>query len=174
VPKRPANTRPFSSLLESTRYRSSPRAPTPERTEGVQRGHPLQGLGPIPPSIPTADLLVPIQEKRRLFLGGLRKPTDNHRSDLLIQELFKGFAVEAVSKVKSPRPDLLPGNAWYAFVDLKTANQAQKAIKQLNGMPMWDSNITVNLAEGFPAKVLETIAKEEKDDETRGAAAGSE
>jgi hypothetical protein len=171
VQKRPPNTRPHSSVLETSRYRSTPRALPVESTESYQRDRVLRGLGPIPLSTPTGDLLVPIQEKRRLFVGGLRRPIDNHTSDLEIRELFKGFDVAAVSKVKSPSLDLKLGNASFAFLDLKTADQARKAIKQLNGMPMGDSNITVNLAEGLPTKVLETIVKEE-DDEKRGVAAG--
>lgn len=151
VQKRSPNLGPQSSRLESTRWKSEPQRP-----------------GALPPPSSTADFLIPIQEKRRLFVGGLPKPTDNHSSDLEIRNLFKGFDVEAVSKVKSPKVGQLPGNAWYAFVDLKTAGDAQRAIRQLDGMQMWGSSITVNLAGGFPTKVLNTITKEEEDDERRG------
>lgn len=164
VNKGPKQRNQYSNRLQMSRWKSLPKKITQD--DVASRGeHPAQRLGSFPPPLPTPELLEPIGEKRRLFLGGLPQPKDNYSSDLEIRRIFKGFDVVAVSKVKSPRAELLPGNAWYAFVDLKDADQAETAIKQLNGMPMWGSKITVSLAEGLPAKVLETIAKEEAENE---------
>ena len=113
----------------------------------------------------TTDLLLPVQESRRLYVGGLPKPIDNHASDLEIRDLFKDFDVEAVSKVKSPKWELLRGYGWYAFVDLTSAEEAARAIAQLNGLDMWGGYVTVKLANGSPNKVLETIATEEREHE---------
>jgi hypothetical protein len=79
------------------------------------------------------DLLASVRENRRLFVSGLPKPTDNHASDLEIRELFKCFQVEAVSKVKWPERESQPKHGWYAFVDLSTAAEAQRAMNQIHG-----------------------------------------
>jgi hypothetical protein len=92
----------------------------------------------------------------------LPKPTDNHTSDLEIRELFKGFQVEAVSKVKWPGSESQPKHGWYAFVDLSTAAEAQRAMNQMRGIEKWGGNLTVNIASGTPKKVLDTMQRKEE------------
>jgi hypothetical protein len=75
--------------------------------------------------------------------------------------------VEAMSKVKSPTKKSLCANIWYAFIDLMTAEEAQRAIRQLHGVKMWGGNIRVNLAKRNPSKVLEAIAREREQERER-------
>jgi len=153
VQKRTGGSRVHSDHLESTRWKDRSREHSRQR----------QQHSPVMTS--TTDLLLPVQESRRLYVGGLPKPIDNHASDLEIRDLFKDFDVEAVSKVKSPKWELLRGYGWYAFVDLTSAEEAARAIAQLNGLDMWGGYVTVKLANGSPNKVLETIATEEREHE---------
>ncbi|KAF1940582.1 hypothetical protein EJ02DRAFT_226190 [Clathrospora elynae] len=51
---------------------------------------------------PAADLLAPIREHRRVYVGNPPKPVNSHASDLEIRDLFKEFDIEAASKVKWP------------------------------------------------------------------------
>ncbi|KAF2830526.1 hypothetical protein CC86DRAFT_162590 [Ophiobolus disseminans] len=155
VQKRSVRSRPHSDQLEYTRWKDwSP-------------GHSRQGRRQSPVTTASADLLIPVQENRRLYVGGLPKPVDNHTTDLEIRELFKDFEVEAVSKVNSRNRELLRENGWYVFVDLESAEEAERAMAQMNGIVRWDGNIKVNLANGNLTKMLETIAKEKQERQAR-------
>lgn len=54
-----------------------------------------------------------------------------------MQELFgsEGFELTAVSKMISPHPSKVsePGNHYYCFVDLVSAEDAERAIEAFNG-----------------------------------------
>jgi hypothetical protein len=155
VQKCTGGPRSHSDRLDSTRWRDGPRLNSQWRRQDP------------PVAAPCADLLIPVQEQRRLFIGGLPRPTDSHASDLEIREVFKDFTVEAMSKVKSPTKKSLCANIWYAFIDLMTAEEAQRAIRQLHGVKMWGGNIRVNLAKRNPSKVLEAIAREREQERER-------
>jgi hypothetical protein len=86
-----------SNRLASDRWKSTPQ----ERS--VLRDEPCTGST-------AADLLVPIRENRRVYVGGLAKPLNNYASDVEIRSLSGGFEVEAVSKVKWPELDAIRGN----------------------------------------------------------------
>jgi hypothetical protein len=94
-----------------------------------------------------------MQEKRRLYVGNLPRPADNHASDLEIRDIFKDYCVEAVSKVKWPGHCLTRDNGWYAFVDLSTAEEAQSASRQLDSRTVLGGELIVRLASGVPEKV---------------------
>jgi RNA recognition motif-containing protein len=138
VQKCTGGPRSHSDRLDSTRWRDGPRLNSQWRRQDP------------PVAAPCADLLIPVQQQRRLFIGGLPRPTDSHASDLEIREVFKDFTVEAMSKVKS-----------------MTAEEAQRAIRQLHGVKMWGGNITVNLAKRNPGKVPEAIAREREQERER-------
>jgi RNA recognition motif-containing protein len=108
-----------------------------------------------------ADLLIPIHENRRLYIGGLPRPTDNHNTDLEIRDIFNDFVVKAVSKVQWPVKESMQGYGWYAFVDVESAEEGRRAIAQLNNTKRWGGVITVGLAGGVPSKVLRTAVEEE-------------
>jgi hypothetical protein len=104
-----------SNRLASDRWKST------SQERSVLRDGPYTGST-------AADLLAPIRENRRVYLGGLIKPLNNHASDLGIRSLFGGFEVEAVSKVKWPERDKMCDGSWYAFVDFRSAEDAQRAV----------------------------------------------
>jgi len=107
--------------------------------------------GTTPRNIP---LLLPQHEQRRLIITGLPKPRSRYDSDLEIRALFKGLTVEAVSKVKSPMPPYL-GNAWYAFVDFGSAEEARIAIEEVDGVEMRGVRVGVRKARRVPEKMFE-------------------
>jgi len=94
------------------------------------------------------DSFSPIHQNCRVYLGGLPKPLDQHTSDLEIRTLFETFAVEAVSKVKSPSGSTshVHGNQWYAFVDFSSEEEAERAVKQLDGTERWGGKLSVHLS----------------------------
>jgi RNA recognition motif-containing protein len=87
-----------------------------------------------------------------VYLGGLTKPMDNHASDVEIRSLFGGFEVEAVSKVKWPELDAMRGNSWYAFVDFRSAEEAQNAVAQRHNARLGDERLVVRIAKDIPEK----------------------
>jgi hypothetical protein len=80
----------------------------------------------------------PIEEGRRLFVGGLSDISCQAFVNAEMQDLFEGYELQAVSKRVLPvhrdidRPDT---GQCYCFVDLPTADEAKAAMAALNGMP---------------------------------------
>lgn len=87
------------------------------------------------------------EQGRRLFVGGLPRMPDHHTVNADVRELFKGYSVEAVSKVIIPRrPAFGDPSAWnhrYLFVDFSTAEEADRATKATNGRQAWGVKIRV-------------------------------
>ncbi|CAF9942587.1 MAG: hypothetical protein ALECFALPRED_009829 [Alectoria fallacina] len=90
------------------------------------------------------------EQGRRLFVGGLPRMPDHHTVNADVRELFKGYSVEAVSKVVIPRtPALGDRSAWnhrYLFVDFSTTEEADRAAKATNGRQAWGVKIRVQPA----------------------------
>ena len=108
----------------------------------------------------TNNILAPMREHRRIYVGNLPKPLDNHTSDLELRDLFRGFDVEAVSKVLSPSEELVHRSKYYAFVDLRNAEEAAKAVKNLDGVRMWGTELVVSVASGRPRKALKAMGRQ--------------
>jgi len=94
----------------------------------------------------------PVQGNRRLYVGGLPKPLDQHTSDAEIRALFRDFNVEDVSKVKSPRVSVKgkSGNHFYAFVDFATQEEAEAAVSKVNGLVAFGGRLRVSMASSMP------------------------
>jgi RNA recognition motif-containing protein len=103
----------------------------------------------------SSDSSAPMQDKRRVYVGNLPRPVDNHMSDLEIRDLFKNFVVLAVSKVNWPRGDPTPPGKRYAFVDLASNEEAERAIAELHGLSMWGDHLVVKLVTGNGPKPLD-------------------
>ncbi|KAI2606847.1 RNA-binding domain-containing protein [Hypoxylon fragiforme] len=78
-------------------------------------------------------------EGRRLYIGNLAYATTEGE----LKEFFKGYLVESVSIPKNPRTDRPVG---YAFVDLSTPTEAERAIGELSGKEILDRKVSVQLA----------------------------
>ncbi|KAL9045715.1 MAG: hypothetical protein Q9214_001289 [Letrouitia sp. 1 TL-2023] len=78
-------------------------------------------------------------EGRRLYIGNLAYAT----SEGELKEFFTGFSIESTSIPTNPRTTRPVG---YAFVDLSTADEAQKAIIELSGKEILDRKVSVQLA----------------------------
>ncbi|KAL8792488.1 MAG: hypothetical protein Q9195_004944 [Heterodermia aff. obscurata] len=78
-------------------------------------------------------------EGRRLYIGNLAYATTE--GDL--KEFFTGYSIESTSIPTNPRTTRPVG---YAFVDLSTAEEAQKAIGELSGKEVLDRKVSVQLA----------------------------
>jgi hypothetical protein len=62
------------------------------------------------------------------------RPAGKHASDLDFREFFTDYNVEAVSKVKWPSRDVMQDQCRYAIVELESAEEAKRAIEQMNGI----------------------------------------
>ncbi|KAF2704587.1 hypothetical protein K504DRAFT_363465, partial [Pleomassaria siparia CBS 279.74] len=115
------------------------------------------GTAGADPRVSPTEFLEPIVQNRRLYVGGLPKPQDQHTSSIEIASLFKNFNVEAVSKVKSPHESVKdkPGNHFYAFVDFSCREEAAAAAKEMNGKFAFGERLRVSLADSVPGKVFE-------------------
>ena len=76
---------------------------------------------------------------------------------------------EAISKVISPsiKQRSQPGNHYYVFVDMESPEEANRAIKELNGSEFMGSNLRINRAKGDshkPAERERWRAKHESDE----------
>jgi RNA recognition motif-containing protein len=138
VQKRSCGSKTYSSRLNSTRWKVHSQEGSSQR----------QDESPV--SSFATDLLTSIHKNRRLYVGGLPKPINNHMSNLKLRDLFRDFQVEVVSKIKWPHRESTRGNGWYASIDLSTAEKARRATTQLNNTIKWGGSITVNIAHGGP------------------------
>lgn len=82
---------------------------------------------------------VDVAEGRRLYIGNLAYATDEGA----LNDFFKGYLVESTSIPTNPRTGRAVG---YAFVDLSTATEAQRAISELSGKEVLSRKVSVQLA----------------------------
>lgn len=78
-------------------------------------------------------------EGRRLYIGNLAYAS----TETELREFFKGYLVETVSIPKNPRTEKAVG---YAFVDLSTPSEADRAIANLSGTEILERKVSVQLA----------------------------
>ncbi|KAF4123772.1 RNA recognition motif [Geosmithia morbida] len=78
-------------------------------------------------------------EGRRLYIGNLAYATTEGE----LKEFFKSYLVESVSIPKNPRTERPVG---YAFVDLSTPSEAERAIEELSGKEILERKVSVQLA----------------------------
>jgi RNA recognition motif-containing protein len=100
-------------------------------------------------------VLASAAEGRRLYIGNLAYATTEGE----LKDFFKGYLVESVSIPKNPRTDRPVG---YAFVDLSTPSEAERAIAELSGKEILERKVSVQLAR-----------KPESNEKGEGAAEGS-
>lgn len=99
-------------------------------------------------------------EGRRLYIGNLAYATTEGE----LTTFFQGYSVESTSIPKNPRTDRPVG---YAFVDLKTSAEADRAITELSGKEILERKVSVQLAR------KPEPAGEKTDGATSGNEAGS-
>jgi RNA recognition motif-containing protein len=78
-------------------------------------------------------------EGRRLYIGNLAYST----TDDQLKEFFAGFDIESTSIPTNPRSNRAVG---YAFVDLTTKEEAERAIAELSGQEVLERKVSVQLA----------------------------
>ncbi|KAF1812541.1 RNA-binding domain-containing protein [Eremomyces bilateralis CBS 781.70] len=78
-------------------------------------------------------------EGRRLYIGNLAYATTEEE----LKEFFKDYLVESTSIPTNPRTQRPVG---YAFVDLSTPSEAERAIAELNGQSILDRKVSIQLA----------------------------
>lgn len=78
-------------------------------------------------------------EGRRLYIGNLAYATTEGE----LKDFFKDYLVETTSIPTNPRTTRPVG---YAFVDVSTASEAERAIQDLNGKTILDRKVSVQLA----------------------------
>lgn len=91
------------------------------------------------------------ENSRRLYVGGLPKIVDQEAIDSEIQTFFKGYNVEAITKLISPHPSkrFEPGNHYYLFVDFVTVEEASAAQIALDGQEgPWGGKVRLGRARG--------------------------
>ncbi|KAK0202843.1 RNA recognition motif-containing protein [Desarmillaria ectypa] len=84
---------------------------------------------------------------KRLYVGGLPTMASHRVVNENIRELFRGFQLEAVSKMIYPpvhRPG--PHNHFYVFVDFTNATEAGQAVAKLDGTLAFGGRIRVSRA----------------------------
>jgi len=92
-----------------------------------------------PSSTATDTVLASAAEGRRLYIGNLAYATTEGE----LKEFFKDYKVETTSIPVNPRTNRPVG---YAFVDLETAAEAEKAISELSGKEILERKVSVQLA----------------------------
>lgn len=84
-------------------------------------------------------VLASAAEGRRLYIGNLAYAT----TEAELKQFFSGYDVESTSIPVNPRTNRPVG---YAFVDLKTSDEAEKAISNLSGQEILERKVSVQLA----------------------------
>ncbi|KAJ4423013.1 hypothetical protein N0V82_002280 [Gnomoniopsis sp. IMI 355080] len=96
----------------------------------------------------------------RLYIGNLAYATTEEG----LKEFFKGYLVEGVTIPKNPRTERSVG---YAFVDLSTPTEAERAIAELSGKEILERKVSVQLARKPEANVEKNDANGEADGNRR-------
>ncbi|KAI9652172.1 MAG: hypothetical protein M1831_007153 [Alyxoria varia] len=108
-------------------------------------------------------------EGRRLYIGNLAYAT----SEGDLKEFFKEFLVETTSIPTNPRTTRPVG---YAFVDLSTPSEAERAVQELNGKTVLDRKVSVQLArkpdEGTDGEGISKKSSQRKRSSGRGRGRG--
>ncbi|KAK3672013.1 hypothetical protein LTR78_008188 [Recurvomyces mirabilis] len=92
-------------------------------------------------------------EGRRLYIGNLAYATTEGE----LKDFFKDYLVETTSIPTNPRTTRPVG---YAFVDVSTPSEAERAINELNGKTILDRKVSVQLArKPEPAAATEGAAE---------------
>ncbi|KAL9099576.1 MAG: hypothetical protein Q9163_004944 [Psora crenata] len=104
----------------------------PEGANNVTGGEPINAAE-------NEAVIAAAAEGRRLYIGNLAYATTE--GDL--KSFFTGYSVETTSIPTNPRTTRPVG---YAFVDLSTADDAQKAIADLSGRVILERKVSVQLA----------------------------
>ncbi|PUU78854.1 hypothetical protein B9Z19DRAFT_1125994 [Tuber borchii] len=78
-------------------------------------------------------------EGRRLYIGNLAYATTEEQ----LKEFFEGFSIESTSIPTNPRTTRAVG---YAFVDVTTKEEAERAIAELSGKEVLERKVSVQLA----------------------------
>jgi RNA recognition motif-containing protein len=84
-------------------------------------------------------------ESRRLYIGNLNYVTTEGE----LKDFFKGYLVESTTIPMNPRTNRAVG---YAFVDLSTPSEAERAITELSGKEILERKVSVQLARKPEAK----------------------
>ncbi|KAF2836829.1 RNA-binding domain-containing protein [Patellaria atrata CBS 101060] len=103
-------------------------------------------------------------EGRRLYIGNLAYATTEGE----LKEFFKDYLVESTSIPTNPRTTRPVG---YAFVDLSTPSEADRAITELNGKSILDRKVSIQLArkpEAHEAGAEGTNGEPKRTKSTRG------
>ncbi|EED15566.1 ribonucleoprotein, putative [Talaromyces stipitatus ATCC 10500] len=98
-----------------------------------------------------------IENSRRLYVGGLPKIMDKQALDADIQGFFKGYNLEAISKLITPHPSkrFEPGDHYYLFVDFATIEDAAAAQTALDGQNgPWGGKLRLGRARGESTKMI--------------------
>jgi RNA recognition motif-containing protein len=95
----------------------------------------------------------------RLYIGNLAYATTEEQ----LKEVFSSYSVESVTIPKNPRNDRPVG---YAFVDLATPAEAERAIAELSGQEILERKVSVQLARA-PATPAEKADRADYDGRRR-------
>lgn len=99
----------------------------------------------------------PVNEGRRLYVGGLPRLPSQAALNLKMRELFKDYNIQAVSKLVSPHPSTNsePGDHYYCFIDLATVGDAEQAELAFSGRATpWGGKYKVARSYGPPGKLM--------------------
>jgi RNA recognition motif-containing protein len=105
-------------------------------------------------------------EGRRLYIGNLAYST----TDEQLKEFFHGFSIESTSIPTNPRTGRAVG---YAFVDLTTKEEADRAIEELSGKEVQERKVSVQLARK-PGSYGKGAKKETNEDGATSAPEGED
>ncbi|KAJ5661477.1 uncharacterized protein N7477_009093 [Penicillium maclennaniae] len=100
---------------------------------------------------PATAVTPPPDSSQRVYVGGLPRVAEQETVESNMKNFFSEFRVEAISKLFAPHPAKRfdPGDHYYLFVELDTAEEAQRAMDTLNGQTgPWGGPLRVNRARG--------------------------
>ncbi|KAK3300577.1 uncharacterized protein B0H64DRAFT_18950 [Chaetomium fimeti] len=86
-------------------------------------------------------------DKAQLYIGGLGMMINQEQHDAEMQDILTGFEFVAIGKRITPRAETraTPGNHHYCFVDFSSAEEAERALQELNGKPVEGGNLRVSV-----------------------------
>lgn len=100
---------------------------------------------------------LPVDEGRRLYVGGMPNCTSAGLLNMEMRRLFRGYDLQAVSKIISPHDweEDMSCHRFYCFVDLASPEQARQAVRSLDGVATpYGGQYEVSVPITHPSKIL--------------------
>ena len=156
LPQPSASKQSSKAIASSAAKHAQPSSRTSKTDAGKSVKKNVAGDHITKPAASFSETSASVAEGRRLYIGNLGYAT----TEAVLKQFFSGYDVKSTS-IHVCRRKNSPAR-YYAFVELKSAKEADKAINELSGNDILERKVSVRLAH-MPGEINTTPADEPSD-----------